>query len=493
MKKLILIILCLMMVVSLAACETIEDFIDKQFGSDEEIPDESDDEVKGPDTDCVTGDNTDKGDEEDDDNDTDGDSNITLSDKILIIEGKEGEGKELKALLSDKFSVTDVSLYEDLIDVPVTADKMAEYGEIILVNVAYKDMPYGFEEALNEYVHEFGGALFTVGGELDEINGDLTPHSYNPKDIAKSTYYKQMLPVTAIDFAPPVAVVTVIDTSSSMATNAKLEAAKLGALSCLDALNERDYFGVMSFGITSTELVEVAPVSEKERIKDAINNIEKEDMGGGTIFSNAIMRAGRALSSIENVERKHIIIVTDGLPADSYEDYLPYIQDNIANGITMSIVTIGQDNENMWENMQSAATAGGGSHYNVSSSDTIPVIMKNDISTATSTEIEYVEEFRLTVKDPSSILTGIDTDAIPLLSGYFSAEAKDGATVVLMGEYVPIYAEWSYGEGKVGSFMCDLSGIWSYGFMEDVIGKTIIENIVASLFSTETVTEEVSE
>ena len=51
-----------------------------------------------------------------------------------------------------------------------------------------------------------------------------------------------------------------------------------------------------------------------------------------------------------------------------------------------------------------------------------------------------------------------------------------------MGKYVPIYAEWKYGNGSVGSFMCDLSGIWSDTFMTDLVGKAIITNIVNSLF-----------
>ena len=56
-----------------------------------------------------------------------------------------------------------------------------------------------------------------------------------------------------------------------------------------------------------------------------------------------------------------------------------------------------------------------------------------------------------------------------------------------MGEYVPIYAQWKYGKGSVGSFMCDLNGNWSGTFIEDETGKTIVLNIVENLFPMEDV------
>ena len=262
-----------------------------------------------------------------------------------------------------------------------------------------------------------------------------------------------------------------------------------GAEGCLDALNDRDFCGVMSFQTRASEELEVLPVSQRDLIRDTIKSIGKSDDGGdnasgGTIFSDAIMRAGRALSVINNVERKHIILVTDGNPGDTYDTFLPYIQNNLADGITMSILTIDNTDNSLTEKMTIAATEGGGSYYNVpySQMQKIPDVMRQDLALEAVAEIEYGEPFDLTIKDRTAAVAGVDENAIPQLSGYYGTVAKKDASVALMGKYVPIYAEWKYGAGSVGSFMCDLSGLWSDEFMNDIVGQAIITNIVNALF-----------
>ena len=411
--------------------------------------------------------------------------NLEAFDNVLLIEHKEGEGKRLADILNETFVVTDISLSDDLAEMPKSIEEMAQYEQIILVNVAYSDMPAGFEEILNEYVYNLGGGLFTVGGELDDIGGVKVPHAYNRNDIASSTYFKQMLPVNAIDYTPPIAVMIVVDASASMSMG-KLDAAKEGAEGCLDALQDRDFCGVMSFQTRASEELEILPVSERDLIRDTIRDIggEDDDAHGGTIFSDAIMRAGRALSVIKDVERKHIILVTDGNPGDTYDTYLPYIEQNLEDGITMSVVTIDNTDSSLSEKMQDTAEAGGGSYYNVpySQMHTIPEIMRQDLALEAVAEINYGEPFKVTIKDRTAAVAGIDESFIPQLSGYYGTVAKKDASVALMGKYVPIYAEWKYGNGSVGSFMCDLSGIWSEEFMSDLVGQAIITNIVNSLF-----------
>lgn len=415
--------------------------------------------------------------------------NLEAFDNILILEGKEGEGAKLAAQLSENFTVTDLSFAEDLAEVPRTIQEMAEYEQIILVNVAYSDMPAGFEQMLNEYVYDLGGGLFTVGGSLDEQGGQKVPHAYNRNDIASSTYFKQMLPINAIDFTPPIAVMIVVDASASMSMG-KLDAAKEGAEGCLDALSDRDFCGVMSFQTRASEELEILPVTQKDAIRDSIKHIGGDSGAhGGTIFSDAIMRAGRALSVINNVERKHIILVTDGNPGDQYDVYSAYIEDNYKDEITMSIVTINNSDAALTEQMTKAATLGGGKYYNIKPTEVhkIPETMRNDLALEAISEINYGEPFQPTIKDRTPAVAGIDGSLIPELTGYYGTVAKKDASVPLMGEYVPIYAEWKYGKGSVGSFMCDLSGIWSQTFMEDVVGKAIVSNIVNSIFPMEDV------
>ncbi|MBQ9097848.1 MAG: VWA domain-containing protein [Clostridia bacterium] len=408
--------------------------------------------------------------------------NLQTFDNILLIEKNENESEKLQNLLKDQYNVTAISLEQDLEAMPRNISEMAEYEQIILVNVAYSDMPAGFEEMLNRYVYDLGGGLFTVGGVNDIINGTMVPHAYNRNDIDGSTYYKQMLPVNVVDYTPPIAVMIVVDTSASMSMG-KLEAAVEGAEACLDALSDRDFCGVMSFATRASEELQVLPVSQKEKILEAIRGIDHESASGGTIYSDAIMRAGRALSVINNVERKHIIIVSDGMPGDDYDTYLPYIQDNMEQGITLSVVTIDADSTHQ-EQMENTASEGGGKYYNVSANSlhTLPGIMQLDLALNAIAEIEYGEEFYMTIKDHTSVTNGILESDIPPLTGYYGTVPKENAKVPLMGKYVPIYAQWKYGAGNVGSFMSDLNGNWSATFVENEVGQTIIGNIVAGLF-----------
>lgn len=413
--------------------------------------------------------------------------NLETFEDILIIERNENESEMLSLILDDSFNVTTLSIEEDIADIPKDIYAMAEYDQIILVNIAYKDMPQGFEAALNEYVYELGGGLFTVGGENDTVDGKLVPHAYNREDIANSTFYKQMLPINAIDFTPPIAVMIVVDKSASMSTS--LDAALDGAMACLDALSDRDFCGVMTFQTTATEELQVLPCSQKEAIIETINGIRGSTPGGNTVFSDAIMKAGRALSVIENVERKHIILVSDGAAGDPYETYLTHIENNFKDDITMSVVTVNIDSADVTE-MTNAAAAGGGKFYNVTKPEinTLPTVMKNDLSLEAISEIEYGEEFTLSIKDRSPVLAGITEESIPPLTGYYGTVAKQSATVPLMGKYVPIYASWKYGNGNVGSFMSDLNGTWSATFVNDLVGQAILTSIADSLFPMEAVT-----
>lgn len=414
--------------------------------------------------------------------------NLQKFDNILLIERNEGESEKLQTILNDYYKVTEMSIEEDIDKIPADIHAMAQFEQIILVNIAYSDMPAGFEELLNRYVYDLGGGLLTVGGENEMVNGELVPHAYNRKDMEQSTYYKQMLPVNVVDYTPPIAVMIVVDASASM-SQGKLEAAKEGAAACLDALSDRDYCGVVSFQATSQEELEVLPVAQRDTIKEAIEDIGHEDgASGGTVFSGAIMRAGRALSVIKNVERKHIIMVTDGNPGDTFEEYSTYIEDNVKDKITMSIVTI-DCAASLTENMEKTAQLGGGKFYNIpyANMDTIPSIMQQDLALEAVAEIKFGEEFIPQIHDASAILDGITQEDIPALTGYYGTVRKADATVPLMGDYVPIYANWKYGNGNVGSFLCDLNGQWSGQFMDSFVGETIIVNIINNLFPMEDV------
>ena len=109
--------------------------------------------------------------------------------------------------------------------------------------------------------------MLTVGGKEAGTN---EAHSYDRQDMKKSTVYQEMLPVEAIDYTPPLAVMIIIDRSGSMSSNVstanmtKLELAKEGAKSALYALTERDYCGIMTLESSYTQEAEITPLPQRQ-------------------------------------------------------------------------------------------------------------------------------------------------------------------------------------------------------------------------------------
>lgn len=423
---------------------------------------------------------------------------LEAHDRVLIIERTPHESDELAAILAASDFVeggynVDTVYVNDAESMPVSVEQLRQYDEIVLMNIANSDMPAGFDVILNSYVHEVGGGLFTVGGNKTDASGETVANTYNREDMF-GTIYQEMLPVQAIRYTPPIAVMIVIDRSSSMMApdaktgKTKLELAKDGAKACLNALSERDYCGVMTLEDSYREEVQLTPVTQRSKIINAIDNIV--DGEGGTVFSGAIDQAGLRLSSQENVEKRHVILVTDGEPSDEdplygtegkngYGDLISLY--NQTHGITFSIVAIDTDEEHANAMREASETLGGGKFYSVFDSSTLPRIMREDLAIP---EIrDYNDEpFVPVIAEHTSIVSGVDQQQMPVLNGYYGTRLKEGANAPLMGTYVPVYAQWKYGEGTVGSFMCDLSGNWSAEFLNSDAGIRIINNIVNALF-----------
>lgn len=408
--------------------------------------------------------------------------NIEVVDNILILQ-RENEGEQLLALYEGDFEVT----LKDIEDAPATLRELREYDEVILANIANADMPEGFDELLESYVSEAGGSLLTVGGAREE-NGESVANVYNREDM-EGTLYQEMLPVLAEDYTPPVAVMLVIDVSGSMegtgASGKKLiEEAQESAKASLDALDDRDYLGIVTFSEDATLVLAPTPVAERRNIETAIDKIVSKMQG--TIYTHALDTAGLALKSVEGVNQKHIVFISDGNPNETDGRYIDVTKSNLEAGITTSCISfMGEVGV-----MQQIADAGEGRNYTASSGDALTDAIQEDLSTPEIREFEYVT-FQPQFGEYSSVLSGIDEAALPTLDGFFGVRLKNGAQGILIGEYgQPIYAEWAYGSGKVGSFMCDLSGVWSADFLADETGRQLIDNILSGLFPMESVREE---
>lgn len=451
-------------------------------------------------------------------------------DKVLILERAEGESTALAELLTEQgYKPTIANVYaegEAAAVMPKSVDELRQYDQVIFNNISNEDltnslMPEKFDEMIYSYVYDYGGGLFTSGGMVDgEAN------AYNRADLS-GTLYQSMLPVQAIDYTPPVAVVVLVDRSGSMATTGAagktyFEWAQEGAGECLNALTERDYYGLITFNENYQYILDLTPVSQKSVIYDAIQN----DMGeaeGGTVFTGAVRAACQMLLSNKKVSRRHLIMVTDAqISADEANnlaaDLKKYYE---SDKITMSAVAIGSDAAGGQSSLQKLIDAAGGQQsgidggrkvlmYSGSDLSSLPGDMREELNVS---QIKDVNEdpFYITVdKSTSPIVSGLDYRVIeseekdeqgkpitsttsqldtPKLGGFYGVRVRKNEYLILKGDFeVPLYAQWKFGKGTVGSFMCDLqSSAWSDEFMSSAAGRELVGNIIGNLMPTENI------
>lgn len=445
---------------------------------------------------------------------------LQVFNKILIIEKTQGMAEEFNNAVKERFNEEDKTNVDVVAvasgDVPADLDGLRKYHQIILNNISNSDLEKiqvpgktnkdAFVRLLYSYVYDYGGGLLTLGGKEDD---NETSHAYY-KDDMSGTLFQDMLPVEATDYSAPLGVVVAVDISGSMESdNLKSQAFQAAANLVSNILSpDRDYIGIATFADTATERVPMTSAAKKREIVEKIAAInESADDGGSTGFTNAIKIAGDMLQRAAlNVSKKHVIIITDGAPTDEASEYLAAAAANYSNDITLSIVIIGPHNEGTQFKMEElTAQAGGsaeGSKVYFADVSNLSELLIKDIK---APEIKNFnpEKFNPVISNMISNVVrnlpretdeeGNPTDKMAAsIGGFYGTRLKNGATKLLDGiiierktvdgkevkkEYqigVPLYAEWSFGKGKVGSFMSDVYGDWGSEFIASEAGKLFL-------------------
>lgn len=419
---------------------------------------------------------------------------------VLILEREAGESEKLAEMLNEglttPYNITIKGIQAD--DVPMTTDELRMYDQVILNNIANADMKDGFDVVLESYVSEYGGGLFTVGGN-DELGN---ANAYNRADM-NNTLYQQMLPVQAINYTPPVGVMIVIDRSGSMDSpdeygDIKFDSAKAGTAACLQAMSERDYLGIMTLDDAQELILPLTSRTKEAEILEAINSLEKAD--GNTVFPDAIFAAGQHLRTAKQVEKRHIVIITDGaVGEDQREIYEPYIDSFYkTDGITLSIIAIGlSERDPYYQQMLDAVELGHGRLHAVKNTAQLVNSLRDDLNAPEITEV-VEETFNPRIANSAStspLVQGLDrleeesvNKLAFTLDGFYGVKARAAAELILVGDYdVPIYAQWQYGKGMVGSFMSDLSGNWSADFMANESAVKFTQRVINNLMPVENI------
>lgn len=439
--------------------------------------------------------------------------NLEIFNKVLIVERTPGESDALIETINydEEYEITKKCILDE--DFPKTLDELRQFDQVILNNISNPELKSivnadtgaTFDVILQSYVSECGGGLLTVGGNDEDGNSNV----YDRSEMYGSVY-QDMLPIQAVNYTPPVGVIVIVDTSGSMSGTdeygkSKLDWAIAGAESCLEALTERDYFGLMTLDSYYSTVLPLTPCTQTETIINSIHAISGPT--GGTIFTGAIIRAAEQLRVLENVARRHIIIVSDGaVPADEKNTYPSIIEEYYkTSGITLSVVGVNMKAGSTEAiDMQLAVDCGHGELYIASNTQELVSSLRKDLTAPEIKDVNFDEPFYPVIYAPlSPLVRGLEildssTDSeltgkrlAVSLGGFYGGKIKTGAELILTGDYeVPIYAQWSYGAGTVGSFMCDLNGEWSADFMANENGKAFLKNAINYLMPTSSVREQ---
>src|SRR5438552_4320654 len=368
--------------------------------------------------------------------------------RVLVVQKGPGEGEALKSALAP-------SIDADLVTpdaMPADPKALAGYEAVVLVNVPATSLSQTAMNALQTVVRDLGKGLVVIGGDESYAAGGYF-----------RTPLEEMLPVdlnlpSKLNI-PSVAMALVIDRSGSMemAHNAnggsvtKIELAKEAAYRAVAQLSAHDYVGVITFDSEANWVVEMQPLGDPTQFKGRIGGITS---GGGTNIYSGLAPAVDALIQ-SKAKSKHIVLLTDGESEGG--DYDGLLKKMAANGITISTVAVGTDDDTSF--LKSLAEQGKGRYYYTEEGNTLPEIFAHESHLAARS---YIIEHPFTPArtSPSSILDGLG--GLPQLQGYIGTSQKPGGQVVLVSDAGdPVLAQWQYGLGRVVAWTSDAKGQWA--------------------------------
>ncbi|HRO91877.1 MAG TPA: VWA domain-containing protein, partial [Promineifilum sp.] len=375
--------------------------------------------------------------------------------RVLVVAAdvdKEGQPVDEAAQLAEALAAsgliveraTPAALSPDLGD-------LADYAAVVLVNVNARDLSPRKMTALQTYTRDLGGGLVVVGG----------PDSYGVGGYF-GTPLEEVLPVEMQihdqERFPAVSMALVIDRSGSMSATeggaTKIQLAAEGAIRALELLNDFDEMTLITVDERPDAII--GPITAANR-DEAIVQMRQLGAGGGGIFVRAgLEAAAEALAGSENPV-KHVIVLADGSDAEQKEGVPELIEQLTAEGVTVSMISIGAGPDTPW--LREMADLGGGRFHLTDQAANLPQIFTQE-TVAIQRNYVVEERFFPTQAAEHPILTGIE--ATPPLYGYVATSARAVAQTPLLTHLGdPLLATWQYGLGRSVAWTSDATGRWA--------------------------------
>ncbi len=386
--------------------------------------------------------------------------------RVLIVAGSPDDGDPLRVALTAAHVDAQVITPDA---VPHTLDGLAAYDTVVLANVAAPLLGADTEQALQSYVRDLGRGLVMVGGELSFGAGGYL-----------GTAVEAALPVSMQVRSPQsqadVALALVVDKSGSMgrchcgstgafrstnvqsAGESKVDIAKQAILKAAATLAPTDRIGVVAFDTLARWVVQMQPLAQVPDLSGEIAGIQAD---GDTNLLTGLRAATTALEETP-AQVKHMILLSDGWTQGG--SYNAIVDEMRRNNITLSAIADGSGSDN--NVLKTLAQDAGGRYYSADDSASVPqLFLKETVLTTGAYFVETPTVPSLIRAGP--ILQGLDTAALPPLSGYNSTTPRDTAQVALAAPNGdPILAQWQYGLGRAVAWTPDMKGRWATAWVQ---------------------------
>lgn len=230
----------------------------------------------------------------------------------------------------------------------------------------------------------------------------------------------------------------------------------------LKKLSASDEFGVIQWNGNTTWHIKLQEIGEKrDELSRKIDRMTPSDMPE---FDTGLSMAFKELTDpARNLATKHVIIISDGDPAQQQAGLLQKMKDAKVTVTTVGIATHGAPSD---QNLANIARGTGGRYYNVKSSKALPAIYTKE-SRLVSQAFIYKQAFRPKI-EPGA---GPPADKLPAnlerLYGFVRTTPKVNPLVsnpILgpsMGDQeFPVLSYWQYGLGKSIAYTSDARKAW---------------------------------
>ena len=228
---------------------------------------------------------------------------------------------------------------------------------------------------------------------------------------------------------------------------------------------------------------------EVQLIKPNITNTSNYDKDTGiyikaygTEYKWAVQAASDMLAKQNNktlLHIKQVLMMSDGEPNTKNNGYVSIVERMSNAGVGTSTISIGAGSGGMKE-LEKIADAGGGSKFDANDAESLAneIIKKAEEITSELINERSVLPYRNSFN--STVLSGVRD--YEYIGGYYTSTIKEGADLILyVDQKKPLYAEWTYGLGKVAVYMSDLGNSdWTGSLFneEDKNGLILVTNMM---------------